>query len=142
MHHGADNDDQRQGDDTLERHCADGRALQIKQEDCRREQPEVRQAELDLRGVQDPEPAGEKRNACDDQENRDDEQVCDAAAARKNGPQQDRKPDHDADDKAIDGEHGQRGGERSDARVIAVPPRNEFVHRDGAIVNEGAFQKL
>ena len=80
--------------------------------------------------------------ARDDQENRNDEQVRDAAAARENGPQHDRKPDHDADDKAVDGEHGQRGGERSDARVIAVPPRNEFVHRDGAIVNEGAFQKL
>ena len=28
------------------------------------------------------------------------------------------------------------------AALTYLPARNEFVHRDGAIVNEGAFQKL
>ncbi|MGO9401753.1 MAG: hypothetical protein ACLP19_28530 [Xanthobacteraceae bacterium] len=97
---------------------------------------------MELSGVQKSQISGAKGARRHDRKYRSYEQFRVPAAARKNWLKHGRKPDHVANDKAINGEDRQGGGERSDARVIAMAPRNKFMHRDGAVVTECTLEKL
>jgi hypothetical protein len=89
---------------------------------------------LELGRVHDPRVPKQYRARYHDYQNGGYEQIGEARTARKQRLEHRRHAKRLADDEARQSEQRQGRRDYPDSRIIAMPPGNEFMHRDGAVV--------